>query len=119
MFINYLQSTGSFSSSYIKYVCMEILGKTSENTENSMKKDKGFFSRILDEINEAQDIFQLRDVLISAVKNLNLIELPIKYKGAVGEVLNIIHKEYAADIGLEYLAENILSPSYLSYLFKA
>jgi len=122
MFINHMQNTGSFSSSYIKYVCMEILGKASENTENSMKKDKSFFSRALDEINKAQDIFQLRDVLISAVEKIKFDspEIPIKYKGAVGEVLNIIHKEYAADIGLEYLAEKVfLSPSYLSYLFKS
>jgi two-component system response regulator YesN len=119
IFISHIQNTEHFTSSYIKHICIEILGKAFENT---MKNDKSYFYVVIDEIDKTQDIYHLRDVLLSTLQKLKYDShgIPIKYKGAIAEVLNIIHREYATDISLEYLAEKVfLSPSYLSYLFRS
>jgi two-component system response regulator YesN len=50
---------------------------------------------------------------------LNAFKLDNADEMVIDEVLNIVHKKYMNNIGVEYIADNIyLTPNYLSHLFK-
>lgn len=118
MFIDYIKSTGHFSSLYMKYICMEILRKVSETVDKGYEQS---FWKAVDKIANIENVFELGDALISTIGEMkwNSPSIPAKYNGAIAEVINIIRKEYALDISLEYLGEKVfLSPSYLSCLFR-
>lgn len=110
-----LRESPRLSSIYVKYICTEIVKMRYGPLDRTRALE---FQQVAEQIFKAQHIEQLEAIVGGAAAAEAPPDIESARK-AIGEVLQIIHRDYRDDIGLETLAEQVyLSPNYLSRLFK-
>lgn len=110
-----LQGGPRLSSIYVKYICVEIIKLLLAKQD---QKETVRFQQAAERIFKAQHIEQLKEIVTEIAEEETPLERESARK-AIEDVLQLIHREYRHDLGLETLAEKVyLSPNYLSRLFK-
>lgn len=105
-----------FSSLYVKYLFMNIVNAIYESASNRLPSKA---ETIMAALSHAESIDQIETCILPLLDKLANQETNNNLSRSVSLLVQHIHKEYASDLTLEYLAEKVcLTPSYISSLFK-
>lgn len=112
------ERSGSFSSMYAKYICIEIMKEICHCNKIHAHK----FEKMVDAVYEMKSFKEVKETIFSLLSSGDWSELS-RYadssRKVIHETMDIIHSEYMKDIGLDAIAQRVfLSSSYLSHLFK-
>ncbi|MEX1030181.1 MAG: response regulator [Paenibacillaceae bacterium] len=119
LLIESMRNRKHFSSMFAKIIFTDIMKKI---LETQGKSGVSTLKEGVEQIAKCNSMAELKSVVLNVFQeNLEHSKLALgdKSRKVIEDVLNLIHKEYGNDIGVEYLASQVfLSPSYLSFLFK-